>query len=158
MNYVFDTSATVVLLETCGLGQALQAFGQTAGLIAPNRVKAEYMNGARPGRGLETFERVFKTVDVAVASELLPYFNFDSECGEISVISYAVRSSESCCVIDEGFGRRICALFGLRLTGSIGIIKELCRHRLISEEERQLIRRRLRQSSFYISKELLHEV
>jgi predicted nucleic acid-binding protein len=158
MNYVFDTSATVALLETCDLRQALQAFGQTAGLIAPLRVKAEYMNGARPGRDLEIFERVFKTVDVAVAPELLPYFNFDGECGEISVISCALGSSESCCVIDEGFGRRICALFGLRLTGSIGIIKELCRHRLISEEEMELIRRRLRQSSFYMSKELLHEV
>jgi predicted nucleic acid-binding protein len=158
MNYVLDTSATIVLLETCGLRQALQVFGQTASLIVPNGVKAEYMNGARPGRDLGIFERVFKTVDVVVAPELLPYFNFDGDCGEISVISYVLRNRESCCVIDEGFGRRVCALFGLRLTGSIGIIKELRRHRLISEEERRSIRRRLRQSSFYVSKELLDEL
>jgi len=158
MNYVFDTSATVVLIETCCLEEALRRLGQTTRLIAPKRVKAEYVNGERATCDLKTFERIFETADVVVDSELLPYFDFDAECGEINVISYALQNKESCCVIDEGFGRRICALHGLPLTGSIGIIKEMCQVGLISKEERRSIRRRLRQSSFYISKELLHEI
>lgn len=158
MIYVFDNSATVALIETCRLENALRTFGMTARLVAPRRVKAEYMNSQRPCRDLEAFERVFETVDVTLESELLPYFNFDVDCGEISVISFALRNRGSCCVIDEGFGRRICTLFGLPLTGSIGIIKELRERGLVSNEERRSIRRRLRESSFYVSKELLREI
>ncbi len=158
MNYAFDTSATVVLIETCGLGEALRKFGQTNRLVAPRRVKEEYLNGTRLERDFGVFESVFETVDVVVDSELLPYFGFDAGCGEITVISYALHNENACCVIDEGFGRRICTLFGLPLTGSVGIIKELGRLRLISNKEKRSIHRRLRQSSFYLSKKLLREI
>lgn len=158
MNYAFDTSATVVLIETCGLGEALRTFGHTNRLVTPRRVKEEYLNGTRPERDLGAFESTFETVDVVVDSELLPYFGFDADCGEINVISYALHIEKSCCVIDEGFGRRICALFGLSLTGSLGIIKELGRLELISKKEKRSIHRRLRHSSFYLSKELLREI
>lgn len=154
MNYAFDTSATVVLIETCGLGEALQKFGQINRLVAPRRVKEEYLNGTRPERDFQVFE----SVDVVVDSELLPYFGFDADCGEIAVISYALHNENACCVIDEGFGRRICALFGLPLTGAVGIIKELARLRLISNKEVRTIHGRLRHSSFYLSKNLLREI
>lgn len=155
---MFDTSATVVLIETCDLSEALRTFGHTNRLFAPRMVKAEYLNGAKPERDFRVFESVFETVDVIVDSELLPYFGFDADCGEINVISYALHNEKSCCVIDEGFGRRICALFGLPLTGSVGIIKKLGHLGLISKKEKRSIRRRLRQSSFYLSKELLREI
>ena len=158
MNYVFDTSATVVLIETCCLGEALRTFGHTNKLVAPKRVNVEYMSGTRPERDPGIFEKIFEIVDVLVDSELLPYFGFDADCGEINVISYALHNEKSCCVIDEGFGRRICALFGLPLIGSVGIINELRRLGLISRGETSSIRRRLRRSSFYLSRELLRGI
>jgi len=158
MNYVFDTSATEVLIETCHLEYALRLLSQTANLIAPKQVRVEYLQGFRPERNIEAFDSLFKSVDEPVDSELIPYFHFDSDCGEISVISYALHNDGYCCVIDEEYGRRICVLFMLPVIGSIGLIKELVRVGIVSDKKRRTIRRQLRRSSFRISNELLRQI
>jgi predicted nucleic acid-binding protein len=158
MNYVFDTSAAEVLIETCRLQDALRFLSQTVTLVAPSKVRVEYLKGSRPERDIKAFDSLFNTADEPVDSELLPYFHFDSDCGEINVISYALHNDGYCCVIDEEYGRRICVLFQLPVKGSIGLIKELCRLGLVSGEERRTIRRQLRRSTFRISRELLREI
>jgi len=42
MEYVFDTSAVIVLLEICGLENQLRAFSTKNPLYMPKRVKEEF--------------------------------------------------------------------------------------------------------------------
>jgi len=43
----------------------------------------------------------------------------------IWVISHAWKNPDCYCVIDEEFGRKICNLFGVKLTGAIGILLKM---------------------------------
>ena len=50
------------------------------------------------------------------------------------------------------------ALFETKLTGAIGIIKELKRQKILSDDSLRQIRDRVRKSGFYLSKMLLREL
>lgn len=104
------------------------------------------------------FQKVFMPIKIDLAIELLPYFNFDSTSGEIWVISYALKNPSSICVIDEEFSRNICKLFGVNITGTIGIISEMKGQSLLSVSELHQIRDKIRKSGFYLSKELCDEL
>lgn len=156
MKYVFDTSAIIVLLEICGLRDQLMLFSLNNELYVPATVKEEYLRGAYVNEA--TFERLFKVVNVDLKKDLLPYFNYDSSCGEIWVISHACNHQGFCCVIDEEFGRGICKLFNVNITGAIGIIKEMRRQGVLSEDDTTFIKRAIKDSRFYLSKKLLDEL
>jgi predicted nucleic acid-binding protein len=159
LDYVLDTSAAVVLIETCGLGSVLREFGQVHGLLVPSKVREEYLGGERPQRDIEAFEFLFQKVDVRIESVLLPYFHYDSESGEINVISYVMQNKDSsCCVIDEGFGRKICELVEVPVTGSVGIMLEMRKMTLLSSRDMRALRRRIRASNFYLSDQLLSQL
>lgn len=158
MSYVFDTSSVAVLIETCRAEIALTKFAKVHRLLIPERVKQEYQEGARASRDSPAVERVFSTVTATVDPRLLPYFHFDPTSGEINVISYALQHQNCCCVIDEGFGRNICSLFKVPLTGSIGIIKMMHQQRLLSREDLNSIHECLERSDFYLSCALLREL
>jgi predicted nucleic acid-binding protein len=117
------------------------------------------MAGDRPERDAAAFKTLFQEVDVNVEPVLLPYFHYDSGSGEISVISYVMQNqSYSCCVIDEEFGRKICQLFGIPLTGSIGIILEMRRMGLLSSKDIRSLRGRIKASNFYLTTQLLDQL
>jgi predicted nucleic acid-binding protein len=95
---------------------------------------------------------------VDLDQRLLPYFHFDETCGEISVISHAIRNQDCCCVIDEEYARRICELFGASLTGTVGILVKLRDACLVSRQELRTIRKRLQSSTFFLSRQLLKQI
>jgi len=119
----------------------------------------EYVKGenVKPSDVIE-LKKVFSVIKPTLQSVLLPYFNYDSSSGEIWVISYTLKNSECCCVIDEEFGRTIATLFETKLTGAIGIIKELRKQNLLSDDDLRQIRVNVRESGFYLSKKLLKEL
>lgn len=159
MDYIFDTSSVILLVEKCGLTNQLLKFSQTNKLYVPNRVMEEYTEGKKVSSSdITNFKRVFSVINPALEEALLPYFNFDESSGEIWVISHALRNPECCCVIDEEFGRNITTLFERKLTGAIGIIKELKRQNLLSDDDLRQIRVRVRRSGFYLSKRLVKEL
>lgn len=157
-KYVFDTSSIIVLIETCRLGHVLLKFSEKASLCVPPRVREEFLNGGPSEQDVVTFQRIFSAVPVKLAENLLPYFNFDSTPGEIWVISYALRNPDCCCVIDEEFGRSICNFLKVKFTGAIGIIVELKKVELLSDKDLGMLKNLLRNSDFYLSKELLDEL
>lgn len=157
MKYIFDTSAIIVLLEICGLGNQLLRFSSENELNVPSKVAEEYLRGAS-NIDKSTFEKIFSVVSVDLEQELLPYFNFDSSSGEIWVISHACKHQDCCCVIDEEFGRSICELFKVRLTGAIGIIKEMKKQAFLSNKDLALVKRKIKSSQFYLSKKLSDEL
>jgi predicted nucleic acid-binding protein len=111
-----------------------------------------------PQPDVTVFREVFHPAKVNLDNELLPYFNYDSSSGEIWVISYARHNPEFTCVIDEAFGRSICELFGLKVTGTVGIIKELKKFGLVNSNELNQIRLDIKKARFYLSKELLKQL
>jgi predicted nucleic acid-binding protein len=120
----------------------------------------EYVVGdsQNPKPDITIFRQIFLPAKVNLDNELLPYFNYDSSSGEIWVISYARHHSEFTCVIDEAFGRNICNLFGVKVTGTVGIIKELKRFELVNSIELNQIRLNIKKARFYLSKELLRQL
>lgn len=159
MDYIFDTSSAILLFEKCNLRKQLLEFSKTNKLYVPLRVFEEYKKGetAKPV-DVSDFKKVFSVVSPTLNRNLLPYFNFKDHSGEIWVISHALRNPECCCVMDEEFGRNIATLFKTKLTGAIGIIKELRNQNLLSDNDLRQIRVRVRKSRFYLSKKLLEEL
>lgn len=159
MDYIFDTSPAILLFEKSNLRKQLLKFSETNNLYVPSRVVEEYLKGENvsPSDIIE-FQKVFMVINPTLEVVLLPYFNNDSSSGEIWVISHALRNQECCCVIDEEFGRNIATLFETKLTGAIGIINELKRQKILSDDDLRQTRDRIRKSGFYLSKELLEEL
>ena len=158
MGYVFDTSSVILLFEKCDLRKQLLKFSKANKLCIPTRVKEEYLEGDLKPSDVADFEKVFFVINPTLEEVLLPYFNFDDSSGEIWVISHALRNPECCCVIDEEFGRNIAILFETKLTGAVGIIKELKSQNLLSDDELRQVRADVRKSGFYLSKKLLKEL
>lgn len=159
MDYIFDASSAILLFEKCNLRNQLLKFSQTNKLYVPTRVLEEYLEGedVKPS-DIADFKKVFSVINPTLEEVLLPYFNFDDNVGEIWVISHVLRNPECYCVIDEAFGRNIATLFEIKLTGAIGIIKELKSQNLLSDGDLRQLRVKIRKSGFYLSKELLKEL
>jgi predicted nucleic acid-binding protein len=149
-----------MLLEKCHLHTQLLEFGKLCTIFAPERVMEEYAvgDGQNPNPDLSIFRKVFFPAKVNLDNELLPYFNYESTSGEIWVMSYARRYPEFTCVIDETFARNICNLLGIKLTGTIGIVREMKKFGLLSPEDLNNIRQSIKNSRFYLSRELLRQL
>jgi predicted nucleic acid-binding protein len=159
MDYIFDASCAILLFEKCALRNQLLKFSKVNRLYVPTRVLEEYVKGEdMKTSDIADFEKVFSVINPALEEVLLPFFNFDDSSGEIWVISHALRNPECCCVIDEDFGRNIATLFETKLTGAIGIIKELKSQNLLSDDDLRQLRVKVRKSGFYLSKKLLKEL
>jgi len=158
MNYIFDTSAIIMLIEISRLKNELIEFSQENTLLVPCRVKDEFLNGSVSLLDASIFEEIFSVISVELEERLLPYFNFDSSDGAIWVMSYACKNSDCCCVIDEEFGRKICELFDLQFTGAIGIIRKMRKIGLLSDQKLLEIKDRIRSSKFYYTEQLLTEL
>lgn len=149
-----------MLLEKCHLREHLLRLGELCTIFAPERVMEEYAVGDSQNSqpDLALFKEVFAPAKVELDNELLPYFNYDSSSGEIWVMSYARSHPDFTCVIDETFARNICNLLGLKVTGTVGIVKELKKFGLVNANELSEIRRNIQNSHFYLSKELLRQL
>lgn len=118
----------------------------------------EYLIGDNTEESKTFFQKVFTPTKVDLAAELLPYFNFDSAPGEIWVISYALRNRQCSCVVDEDFARNICKLYELKVTGAIGLISHMKELGLLTANDLDQIRVKIRDSGFYLSKKLCDEL
>lgn len=157
-EYVFDTSTLIILVEKCGILDPFKTFAQEINLYIPQRVIEEFFAGKNVNKYNKMIQDCFIPVNVILAEELLPYFNFDSTSGEIWVISYALKFPSCYCVIDEAFGRSICKLFSLNVTGAIGIVDEMKKCGLLSLNDLHIIRDKIKSSRFYLSKDLCDEL
>jgi predicted nucleic acid-binding protein len=152
MDYVFDTSAIIVLLEICGLEKQLQAFSSKNSLYIPNKVKEEFLDGCKIDK---TIINVFSVINPNLNKVLLSYFVQSTNSGEFWAISHSCQNGNCICVIDDGFGRNLCKFLGIKFTGSIGVINEMKKQGFLSREDLLGIREKVRRSNFYLSKELL---
>jgi len=159
MDYIFDTSPTILLFEKCNLRKQLMELSKANKLYVPSIVFEEFKKGenVKPV-DIEEFRKIFSVINPTLNRDLLPYFNFKDNSGEIWVISHALENQECCCVIDEEFGRNIATIFNRKLTGAIGIVRELKNCRLLSNDELRQLRVKVRKSGFYLSKEKLKEL
>ena len=107
---------------------------------------------------IKSFKQVFNPIDVKADDDLLPYFFNESTSGEFWVISYARQYPEFTCVIDESFARSICDNLGIKVTGTIGIIKEMKNKGLLTSDDLKLIKDSIKKSRFYLSSKLLREL
>lgn len=158
LKLIFDTSAVIYLMEKWGLVPELLSLSASHELLVPQRVREEFLDGDVKDADRSNIDRVFKLVPVALNEELLPYFNFDSSDGAIWVMSFVSRAEDSCCVIDEEFGRRVCDTVGIRFTGSIGILRMMVKEGMIEPRRVKEVKARIRQSSFYHREWLLERI
>jgi predicted nucleic acid-binding protein len=121
-------------------------------------VLEEYRAGTRLAVGIGLVDEVFMTVRTVISEKLLPYFHFTSSSGEISVISCAIGDPHTCCVIDEEFARNVCRLFGVKLTGTGGVIRKMLAEHILDPKAVSSIRSKLRASNFYLTEKLLAEL
>lgn len=58
----------------------------------------------------------------------------------------------------EEFGRNIATHYEMQLTGTVGIIEEMRKQKILSDDDLRQIRVDVRKSGFYLSKKLLKEL
>ena len=78
--------------------------------------------------------------------------------GEINVLACGKnlqKQEKIWCVIDETHGRNAAEKLGIPLTGSIGLIKILKEKRVLNEDKLKNIVNKIRESPFWIDKEIL---
>ena len=155
MDFVFDTSAVIVLLEVCGLDNQLRTFSLKNSLFIPKRVKEEFLDGCKVDKEIIN---IFSVCNTTIDESLLKYFNQDSSSGEFWTISYCCNNDGCVCVIDEGFGRNLCIFLGIKLIGSVGLIEEMKKQGFLSREKLFEIRNKIKKSCFYLSKKLLENL
>jgi predicted nucleic acid-binding protein len=155
MNYVFDTSAVIFLLEICKIRKQLMEFKKTNSLYIPARVREEFLDGCKiDPQSIDVFSLVPPVLD----KNLLAYFSQNASSGEYWTIAHACIDKTCVCVIDDGFGRNVCDFINMKHTGSVGIIDEMKKQGVLSKDDLLSIRVRVRQSKFYISKKLLRKL
>jgi len=156
MEYIFDCSPAILLFEKCNLRKQLRRFSENNKLYVPLRVLEEYKKGksVKPS-DVKEFQEIFSVTNPKLHNDLLPYFNFRDNYGEIWVISHSLAHSECCCVIDEEFGRAIATLFNRKLTGAVGIIGEMKKQGFLSQNDLSHLIEDVKKSGFFISKKLL---
>jgi predicted nucleic acid-binding protein len=149
-----------MLLEKCKLRSQLLGFSINNIMLVPLQVMEEYANGniVDPKLDLSVFQEIFKPISLELDNELLPFFNNDSTSGEIWVISYARQHPEFYCVIDEQFARNVCNVLGVNVIGTIGIINEMKNCGLLTPKELEAIRSAIKNSKFYLSREMLKKL
>jgi predicted nucleic acid-binding protein len=157
MNYFFDTSAVIYLVEKWRLSDCLLRFAQDNELLIPPRVREEFLNGEVEDSNISLVDNLFSLAEVELERSFLPYFDFEATDGAIWVMSCAHRSHGSCCVIDEAFARGVCDVLGVKYTGSIGIIRRLFEKKLLSADEIPGLRERIRDSSFFYNDRVMAE-
>lgn len=155
MNYVFDTSAVILLLEICNLERKLAEFSGKNFLYITKRVKEEFLDGCKID---QKCINVFSICNSKLDKNALQYFHGDSSSGEFWTISHSCQNNECICVIDEVFGRNICNFLGLKVTGSIGIIIEMKKQKVLSKEDLFIIREKIQKSHFYLSPRILKKL
>jgi predicted nucleic acid-binding protein len=155
MDYVFDTSSVIVLLEICQLRRELRAFSSKNGLYIPNKVREEFLEGCKIERDAIN---VFTVLPPTVDNDLLPYFTKNADSGEFWAISHAKNEKNCVCVMDEGFGRNMCDFLNVRHVGTIAIINEMKVQGFLSKGDLANIRERIANSNFYLSKRLLSKL
>ena len=158
MKLIFDTSAVIYLMEKWGLVPELLSLSASHEFLIPQRVREEFLDGNISGTDRSNIDRIFGLVPVALDDSLLPYFNFDSGDGAIWVISCVRHTNDSCCVIDEEFGRSVCETTGARFTGSIGIIHMMSKEGILSKNRIEEVKTLIKGSSFYHKKSLLDRI
>lgn len=136
-------------MEKWGLVTELLGLSRSHELLIPQRVREEFLIGSITETDKANIDRVFDLIPVSLNEDLLPYFNFDSRDGAIWVISQASREENSCCVIDEKFGRSVCQTIGVRFTGSIGIIHLMMKEGVLKPADVKDLKARIKKSSFF---------
>ena len=73
-------------------------------------------------------------------------------------MSHARQHPDFTCVIDEAFGRNLCNLLGIKVIGTIGIVREMKNCGLLHLYELRAIRNDIKNCRFYLSRQLLNEL
>lgn len=121
-SLVINTSPLVALAA------ALDDFGvigEAANLIVPGEVLAELKAGADRDETAKLVEAAACCSVRAAFNALPPALNSTLGAGEAAVIHTALTEGIGTVIIDERKGRRMAALHGLRVTGSLGFLLAL---------------------------------
>jgi predicted nucleic acid-binding protein len=120
---------TALVINTGPLLALIAALGDLSVLcklydrvVVPSAVAKEVLAGGQVGFGIDAFrEATFLEVQ-NVACHFDPFLKHALDEGEASVIQTAQNLGINTVCIDENAGRRIARLYGLSVTGSLGIL------------------------------------
>jgi predicted nucleic acid-binding protein len=113
-------SSPLILLGKIGRLELLPSLG--ASIKIPQAVSKEILGGPHsdPAKGwLEQQGKSFVIPDVPIPIDILAW---DLGPGESSVISIAQLCSTSVCVLDDRAARNCAQVYGLKITGTLGIL------------------------------------
>lgn len=150
-SLVINTSPLVALAAAL---EDFQVLGEVVSLIVPSEVMAELKVGVNRD---ETARRVGAAAWCVVrpASPVPPALLGALGAGEAAVIHTALTEKISTVAIDERKGRRLAALHGLRVTGSLGLLLALRRRGLVASVAQAVAR--MKAAGIHLGDDLVNE-
>lgn len=117
---VMNTGPVLALVSALGDLKLLEELYDR--VVIPRRVAEEILVGGSVGFGVDSFLRAdFLDVQSAYC-RINPFLQKSLDPGEAAVIQTACDKSMLRVCIDEATGRRIARLYGLSVTGSLGVL------------------------------------
>lgn len=151
-SLVINTSPLVALAAAL---DDFQVIGEVASLIVPGEVMAELQAGnARDDASIKTKSAPCCFLRASFASLPLALQSAVGQ-GEAAVIHTALTESIPTVVIDERKGRRLAALHGLRVTGSLGLLLALQRRGLLPSIRPAIVR--MKAKGIHLGDDLVNE-
>ena len=147
MLVVADSSPLIVLINIGHIGILPELFGK---VIIPPEVASELAQHKRPQpvRAFIATAPGWLIEQAPLTVEPIPMLH----PGEASAISLAVEIHADLILIDETLGRKVAALRGLHITGTIGVLEEAADRGLLNLGEAFIL---IKNTDFWISHELL---
>jgi predicted nucleic acid-binding protein len=114
------------------LGQLGILASLTRHIIVPRAVVDELAAGRTLGVDLPVPEKLeWVTVRVPVSKSAIPLVT-DLGMGETEVLALALESTDCVTILDDALGRRVAAMLGLRVRGTLGLLLDAKRAGLIT--------------------------
>ena len=127
-EYICNTSPLQYLYQ---LGRLELLPALVTRLIVPSAVVAELESGRAAGCHLPDVSTLpWVTVQQPAGTTVLP-LAADLGRGEASVLALALESKQPVIILDDAVARRAAALLGIRFTGTLGILVEAKKRRMI---------------------------
>ncbi len=149
---VINTSPLVALAAAL---EDFNVLGEVASFLVPGEVLAELESGA----GRDETARLVRAASCCLVRPLFtmlpPVLSGALGAGETAVIHTALTEMISTVVIDERKGRRMAAVHGLHVTGSLGLLLALRRRGLLASMPQAIAR--MKAKGIHLSDDLVDE-
>ncbi|MDK3159973.1 DUF3368 domain-containing protein [Kamptonema cortianum] len=153
-SIVLNTSPLIALSAALGSLDVLRELYSS--VYVPREVEEELFAGRNDKIGIREFSQASFIHKLTNYQEIDAVMSLSLDRGESAVLQYAINHKVELVGIDEIAGRRFAKIYGIKFTGSLGILIKAYQKGMITNMEKPI--ENMRKSGIWISEQLVSKV